>query len=78
MEPAPATSRETRHVRVYREMADKIGGIIEIEGGSAAALMDELAGKQVDERFERVRPRLEAIQAIKAGDPRPDLGNPVA
>jgi hypothetical protein len=67
MATTTAEKRETRHVRVYEEMADKIGWIVELGDTTSAALLEEIAGRAVAKRFAKIKARVDAIKAAKAG-----------
>ncbi len=61
-----ATTTPTRIVRVNSDLAEMLGGIVEIEGGRIADILDPLIRPQITAMFERVKPTLDKIRRAKA------------
>lgn len=55
----------TRQIRVYDDLADMIGEILDVEGGTAAALIDPLVRPQVSAKHEQLRSEIEKIRKAK-------------
>lgn len=55
----------TRQIRVFEDLADKIGWIIEIEGGSVANLVDPLLRNAIETRYEGISAAVEAIKRAR-------------
>lgn len=49
-------------VRLYSDVADMIGWIVKVEGGSAAQVVDPLIRPQIVSRYERIKPLVERIK----------------
>ena len=56
---------ETRMVRVHGDLADMIGWLVRIEGGTVAGLLDPLLRPQLVARYERIRPAVEQITKLR-------------
>lgn len=65
----------TRSVRLPTDLAEMLGWINDIEGDTAATVVEPLIREHVQARFDRIRPRVEAIKAARST--RTELGNPV-
>lgn len=59
---------KTKHVRVFDDLAEKIGWIVKVEGGSSAQLLDPIIRDHIDERYQAIKPTVDAI--IRAMDKR--------
>lgn len=56
----------SRQVRVAADLAEMIGWIVRIQGGTVAQLVDPLLRPQIAARYAALRPAIEAIQAAEA------------
>lgn len=66
MADAQAQSQGTRQVRVPEDLADMLTGIIEVEGGSVADILDPIARPAIVARFQQIEPALRTIRAARA------------
>lgn len=75
---APPKGPDTRQIRVYEPVAEKLWWLAEFENRSIAEIVDEIAGAAIDRRFAKIESRVAIVKAAKAGDPTPllapDLG----
>ncbi len=55
----------TKATRVAEDLADKLGWIIRLEGGSSAEILDPAIRPLIEQRFERIRPAAEEIKAAE-------------
>jgi hypothetical protein len=55
----------TRQIRVYDDLADMIGEIIDVEGGTAAALIDPLLRPQISAKHRQLEPEIQKIRKAK-------------
>lgn len=55
----------TRQIRVYDDLADMIGEILEVEGGTAAALIDPLLRPQISAKHAQLEPEIQKIRKAK-------------
>lgn len=63
----------TRMVRLYNDVADMIGWIVELEGGTAAQLLDPLIRGPIIARFERIKPQVQKIKKARdEAKPKPE------
>lgn len=56
----------SRQVRVSADLAEMIGWIVRIQGGTVAQLVDPLIRPQISARYAALRPAIEAIEAAEA------------
>jgi hypothetical protein len=59
---APESPIRTRHTRVAEDLADKLGEILEVEGGTSAAFLDPLIRTEIENRH---RANAKAIKAMR-------------
>lgn len=58
--------RGTRQIRVFEDMADMIGWITRINGGSAAQLVDPLIRESIESAFKMIEADVERIKRAEA------------
>lgn len=56
----------TRQVRMHEDLADMLAGIIEVQGGSVAEILDPIARPEIVARFQQIEPALKTIRAARA------------
>lgn len=55
----------TRQIRVYDDLADMIGEILEVEGGTAAAFIDPLVRPQITAKHAQLETEIQRIRKAK-------------
>lgn len=55
----------TRHVRIAGDLADMLGWIIRVEGGTAADELDPLIRAAVVQRYAAIKPAVERLLKTK-------------
>lgn len=55
----------TRMVRLYNDVADMVGWIVELEGGTAAQLLDPLIRAAILARYKRIEPQVIKIKKAR-------------
>lgn len=57
----------TKQIRMEEDRAEKVVKLADLLGRPVAKLMDDIAGPEIDRRYEAHRDRIEAMEAIRAG-----------
>jgi hypothetical protein len=58
--------QETKHTRVFMDVAEWIGWIVRIEGGSSAQLLDPLIRSPIGARYKRIEHLVEQVKQAEA------------
>lgn len=63
----PPADQQTRPVRAYEDMADRLGWIARLTNTTVAEILDDIAGEEIDRRFSPLAERVKVIKAAEAG-----------
>lgn len=63
----PPNEQQTRQIRVNEDIAEKLAWVAELSDDTIADIVDPILRAEVEDRYEAIRHRVEAIKAAKAG-----------
>lgn len=61
--PRRPSGEETRQIRVSGDLADMLGWIVRLEGGSAPQIIDPLVRPEIEARYKRIESFVEKVKA---------------
>lgn len=58
--------RQTRQVRIYEDLAKKLGDITDVTDQSIADLLDPIIRAHIEETHEKLKPAIKTIRAARS------------
>lgn len=66
MKPEGSGDETTKMVRLANDVAEMIGWIVKVDGGTAAQLLDPLIRAPIQARYRQIQPQVERIKQALA------------